>query len=576
MSDRPCAVEWLEWGTAAFARAAREDKPILLSLVAPWCEHCAAMDQATYARPDVARLVDALFVPVRVDTDRRPDINERYNLGGWPTTAFLTPAGDIFGGGTFIDADRMPAVLASVADAFVERRAEIDAARATPRDVGPHASGGGAPRALNEEAPAAAATSESASRGAAASGGGAPRALNNEAPAAAATSESASRGAAASGGGAPRALIKDPVDWVSAQILESFDAEYGGFGDGAKFPHTAALMLALELSSDGGDPRFARILTTSLDGLGRLHDEVEGGFFRYASDRDWGRPHTEKVLLDNALLIRLHLDVGAALRRGAYVERAGLALRWVHERLAHLHEGGFSGSQAADAGYYSLDSTDKRASRLPPSVDPTQYTDSTAEMISTYLRAAEVTQEVQPRDFALRSLDRTVLNAYRPGGGVAHVSAPEADVRGLLADQVSMVDALLRAHAATGQLPYSMLAAELIEYALRTMWDDVHGGFRDRAHDGHDDCGLLCRGLNPFALNCEAARMLTRLSTITRRSSYREKAEQTLASLGDSYRADPLLGASYALALREVRDGRLPPGLSLSYVDWRLNEPDDD
>lgn len=531
MSNMRLPIEWLEWGTTAFARAAREDKPILLSLVAPWCEQCAAMEQATYARTEVVRLVDALFVPVRVNTDRRPDINERYNLGGWPTTAFLTPAGEIFGGGTFIDADRMPAVLTRVADAFVRRRAEIEAARTTTRDVGLHTSGG---RAL---------------------GAGAAQQTTGE---------------------APRALTTDPVDWVSTRILESFDAEYGGFGDGAKFPHTSALMLALERFCHTGDSRYARVVTVSLAGVGRLHDDLEGGFFRYASERDWSRPHTEKVLSENALLIRLHLDAGAVLQRGDYVERAGRALRWVHDRLAHPQEGGFSGSQAADAGYYSLDSPDKRALRAPPPVDPAQYTDSNAEMISTYLRAADVMREEQLRSFALRSLDQTVLNAYQPGGGMAHVSAPEADVWGLLADQVMLVDALLRAHAATGQLPYSMLAAELMEYALRTMWDEVHGTFRDRASDGQDDSVLLRKSLSPFVLNCDAARILTRLSTTTGRSSYREKAERTLASLGDLYRDDPLLGASYALALCEVRDGRLPPGLSLSYVDWRLNESGDD
>ena len=519
MSDIQTVIEWLEWGAAAFARAAREDKPILLSLVAPWCEHCAAMDHATYARADVTRLVDELFVPVRVDTDRRPDINERYSLGGWPTTAFLTPAGEIFGGGTFIEPDRMPAVLTSVADAFVQRRAEIDAVeRAAVRDSGLQASVDGA----------------------------------------------------------PRTLIQDPVEWLSVQILALCDADHGGFGDGAKFPHTPALMLALERYDETGDSHYARVVTSSLDGMARLHDELEGGFFRYASQPDWGRPHTEKVLLDNAVLIRLHLDAAAVLQRGDYLERAERALRWVHDKLAHLREGGFSGSQAADAAYYSLNTVNERASRVPPQVDLTQYTDANAEMISTYLRAADVTQDERLREFALRSLEQTVLNAYQPGGGMAHVSAPEADVRGLLADQVSMVNALLRAHAATGQLPYSMLAAELMEYALHTMWDRMRGGFRDRANDGHDELGLLRKGLSPFVVNCEAARMLSRLSTITGRKAYRETAEATLASLGDTYRDDPLIGASYALALREVREGRLPPGMSLSYVDWRLSDTDDD
>jgi hypothetical protein len=452
-----------------------------------------------------------LFVPVRVNTDRRPDINERYNLGGWPTTAFLTPAGDILAGGTFIECDRMPGVLTSVAEAFVHRRAEIEA-RPTPP-------GAGAKRAAGADL--------------------------------------------------------DPVAWLSVQILELVDVDHGGFGHGAKFPHTPAVTLALEHYVDTGDSRYAQVVATSLDGIGRLHDEIDGGFFRYAADRDWRRPHTEKILLDNALLIRLHLDAGALLQRDEYIERAGRALRWVHEQLADPREGGFAASQAADGAHYSAGSPEERA-RIPPRIDPTQYTDSNAEMISTYLRAADVTGEDWPREFAVRSLEQTILNSYQPGAGIAHVSAPEPGVRGLLCDQVSTADVLLRAQAAIGRLPYSMLAAELMEYALRTMWDDERGGFHDRASAEEDAHGLLRRRLNPFAINCEAARILSRLSIVTGRTSYRTRAEQILTGLGDAYRDDPLLGASYGLAVREVRDNRLPLGLSLSYVDWKLGEADDD
>jgi uncharacterized protein YyaL (SSP411 family) len=111
-------ITWLPWSADAFARAAREGKPVLLSITAAWCHACHEMDRTTYADPEVAALVRDRFVAVRVDTDRRPDINERYNLGGWPTTAFLTAEGDVITGGTFIAADRMPGVLSRVASAF--------------------------------------------------------------------------------------------------------------------------------------------------------------------------------------------------------------------------------------------------------------------------------------------------------------------------------------------------------------------------------------------------------------------------------------------------------------------------
>ena len=111
-------INWLPWSADAFARAAREGKPVLLSITAAWCQACHEMDRTTYADPEVAALVRDRFVAVRVDTDRRPDINERYNLGGWPTTAFLTADGDVITGGTFVPVDRMPGVLTRVASAF--------------------------------------------------------------------------------------------------------------------------------------------------------------------------------------------------------------------------------------------------------------------------------------------------------------------------------------------------------------------------------------------------------------------------------------------------------------------------
>src|SRR3954449_10103255 len=110
-------IEWRPWGADAFAQAARDRKPVLLSITAAWCRPCHEMDRTTYADAAVAAIVHDRFVAVRVDTDRRPDINERYNLGGWPTTAFLTPTGDVISGGTFVATDGMAGLLTRVASA---------------------------------------------------------------------------------------------------------------------------------------------------------------------------------------------------------------------------------------------------------------------------------------------------------------------------------------------------------------------------------------------------------------------------------------------------------------------------
>src|SRR5687768_16027783 len=116
---------WLEWSPRVFVLAEEERKPILLSLVTAWSDECAAMDRATYADPEVASAIEQRFIAVRVDADRRPDINDRYNLGGWPTTVFLTNSGAILSGGTYFDARQMIVTLNQVADAYRDLFGEI-------------------------------------------------------------------------------------------------------------------------------------------------------------------------------------------------------------------------------------------------------------------------------------------------------------------------------------------------------------------------------------------------------------------------------------------------------------------
>ena len=120
------SIEWTDWGTAAFERARSERKAVLLSIVTAWSGACAEMDRTSFADARVSAIVAERFIPLRVDADRRPDIAERYGLGGWPTTAFLSPGGALLGGGTYVDAARLPAVLERAADAYGRRTAQID------------------------------------------------------------------------------------------------------------------------------------------------------------------------------------------------------------------------------------------------------------------------------------------------------------------------------------------------------------------------------------------------------------------------------------------------------------------
>jgi len=489
------AVHWLAWSTDAFERARAEDKPVLLSITAPWSQSCHDMDHTTYADAAVAALMNDRFVPIRVDADRRPDISERYNLGGWPTTAFLTADGDVIGGGTYIPLERMSSVLGRVADAFTSRREEL-AAKST-RDA-PE------PRASSPEPPA------------------------------------------------PSPQPRAPSPDLVTTVFDTFDREHGGFGSEPKFPLTAPLDLALESYRASQDADMAHVVQTTLDamGWGGLYDEVDGGFFRYAATRDWQLPHQEKLLDVNASLLRVYLDASETLKIARYRERAGEVLRYVQTWLADPVDGGWGGSQQADGAYYAAAPAMRRACP-PPHVDSVLYAGWNAAMASSALRAAQVLDDGALGEFALRSLERVLLACYSPGAGVAHYLDGSPSVRGLLDDQLSMAAANLDAHAATGNIVYEMMAEELVHYAVRTMWDETGGGFFDRAAaDEHERIGLMRERLKPFVTNCEAAQVLRRLAVTSGDHDFAEKADATLAALAPLAPRQGPLAAHYLLALR--------------------------
>lgn len=489
------SIGWHQWSRDAFALAHDQNKPILLSLVTAWSEGCAAMDRTTFSHPEVVTLLRDQFVTIRVDADRRPDLNERYNLGGWPTTAFLTAEGDVLSGTTYANPEQLIALLQQVSEAWRDRRAEILARALTVRRAGLP------PSPAHVSGPA-----------------------------------SADQGAA---------------EYLRSLMVAQFDPVNGGFGESPKLPHPSALTLALLLADQSADSELTEIVELTLDRMQALWDPVGGGFFRYADAPNWSRPGTEKTLETNAAF--LHLYVEAAIRRGLgeFRDRAAEIVRWVRGALTDQAGGGF---------YNALTAT---------LVDRSMYVDRNADMVSAFLRAAALFEDPWLRDFALKSLETVILPGYTPGGGVAH--SLDRNVTGLLTDQIRVSVALVWAHAITGQLPYSMLAAELVQFAIRTMWDEQMQGFRDRASvDDREEIGLLREPVSPFELNCEAACVLDRLATLTGDRAYRDRAMAILGSLASEYRRHGLFGAPYALAVREVIDRQPLVGLALEHVDWHL------
>ena len=123
--NRAHEIRWRPWSPEAFEEARREDKPILLAISAVWCHWCHVMDETTYSDEQVIRLINERFVPVRVDNDQRPDVNARYNMGGWPTTAFLTPDGEVLSGATYVPPEQFRQALEQVSSYYREHRDDI-------------------------------------------------------------------------------------------------------------------------------------------------------------------------------------------------------------------------------------------------------------------------------------------------------------------------------------------------------------------------------------------------------------------------------------------------------------------
>ncbi len=457
---------WLPWSAATFARAAREQKPVLLSITAPWCLACHEMDRVTYGNAEVQLLVDERFVPVRVDADRRPDINDRYNLGGWPTTAFLTADGDVIGGGTFIAADRMPGILRRVADAVTSRATEIARARTATSAVS----------------------------------------------------------AAAPHHGSPEA--GDLLD----TIFSTFDEQFGGFGNEPKFPHTAPLHLAMALFRETVDDRWKSMAERTLDAMADdLWDREAGGFCRYATTRDWKRPHKEKLLETNALLLRAYAEAALVFGRSVDRERCAAIASFITTTL-RADEGGYHGSDA----------------------DRVLYADANAFAAGALLAAATALDDSALGREALTSFERVILACYQPGRGVAHYFDGAPHVRGLLADQVSTIAALLDAHDVSDGEPYRMMAEELGHFMVRDMWDEREGGFFDRA-GAADDIGLLRTRRKPFVTNADAAIVCARLDRAGHEFDFKPHATGALRAAAQQVAGQGPLAAHYVLAERYVR-----------------------
>ncbi|MEE2637087.1 MAG: DUF255 domain-containing protein [Acidobacteriota bacterium] len=486
-------IEWGDWGAEVFARATEHQKPVLLFLGPAWCRWSAHMRRVGFADPRVTALVQQHFIPVLVDADHRPDISDRYTLDGWPTTAFLTPSGELLGGSPYLEPDTLVDVLENVARAFETRRAEIDERVTRLRRSGPHP-----PR----------------------------RAVGLDAGA---------------------------RDWFRTQLLERVDPEWGGFGSGAKRAETDALAAAVSWPGTGTNTAVMTVATQTLDVISSrgLWDGVDGGFFRACMERDWSKPEPEKLLSVNAGLLAVFLTASVRFEREDYAERARDIIRYTHGVLADP-DGGFFTSERVE-GEEGTVSPGRSPEERRSTVDKTVYTDATAVMVSSYVLAAQVLGDESLLQFAAESVDR-LMRTYEPAGGVGHVASAVTTPRGLLRDQVMVSLALLDLYDATGQAVYLDVPRELMAYCRRTMWHPSRGfADRDPGLSGDDAAvGLLSQPVYPLETNCRAAIVLARLAELAEAPHDRTLAEATLVTQTPVYRERGLDGAIYVMAVDAV------------------------
>jgi len=489
--NRAGEIGWQTWGEAAFAQAEREGKPILLSISAVWCHWCHVMDETSYSDPRVIERINERFVPVRVDNDRRPDVNARYNQGGWPTTAFLAPQGALLAGATYMPPDQMLGALDQIADFYKENRAHVEERAIELRKQG--------------------------------------------------STERAASGE----------LRETMIARVLEEISDAYDPQYGGFGSDQKFPMTDVLDFLLQEYRVSGDQRLYDMLAKSMLAMssGGLYDHVEGGFFRYSTTRDWSVPHFEKMTEDHAALIRILAGLTRTTRNDAFRTTLESALRYVRMVLRDPETGFFAGSQDADEAYFALP-LDGRRKREAPYVDRTSYSNWTAAMAGAFALAAAALEDdavMRESQIALDGLhermrdEKGLLYHYVEPGGTPQV-------RGLLTDQTAYLRALLDAHEASGE-PRFLTRARDLAAAIESAFASPNGGYYDHA-GAEEQIGNLPLRQRPLADNSLLAESFLRLSVLDEDSEKRAAAERTLHLYATNYGSMGVFAAPFARALR--------------------------
>ena len=572
-------VDWLPWGPDALARAKLLDRPIFLSIGYAACHWCHVMERESFEDEATARYLNDHFVSVKVDREERPDLDQVYmgavqamtGGGGWPMSVFLTPDGKPFFGGTYFpDEPRhgMPSfrqVLEGVDRAWREDRTGVEAA-------GAQLVSALVAQSRTEAAP----------------------------------------------DGPTDALLEA----ATAAIEASFDAVNGGWGRAPKFPQPMTIEFLLRRHVATGDGRPLAVARRSLDAMadGGIHDQLGGGFHRYATDARWLVPHFEQMLYDNAQLARVYLHVWWLTGDPRYRTVAQGTLDYMLRELRR-EDGAFAASQDADtegeegatfvwsadevrevlgadaaefvAHYSVTDAGNWEGSnileRLAPSDEATEA--RLSRMRSQLLERRATRPQPARDDKALAAWNGLAIAALADGARdgndtyrAAAVRAAETILAGLrdadgslgrswkdgrasgtgvLEDYTHLADGLIALYEATFDERWFTTARELMEYVLAHFADPA-GGFFDTS-DQHERLVTRPKDVQDNAVpsgNAMAAHVLLRLHAWTGEGRYRDAAERALRTVVAYVARYPTGFAQWLVAM----DGAVRPPVEIAIV----------
>jgi uncharacterized protein len=561
-------VDWSPWGPDALARAKLLDRPIFLSIGYAACHWCHVMERESFEDEGTAAFLNANFIPIKVDREERPDLDQIYmtavqamtGSGGWPMSMFLTPEGRPFFGGTYFpDTPRhgIPSfrqVLEGVADAWRRDRQGVEA------------SGTQLVQALQAEARTS-----------------------------------------------PTAALPDAatLDTATAGIEQQFDARFGGWGRAPKFPQPMTIEFLLRRHIATGDDPPLAVARRSLDAMadGGIHDQLGGGFHRYSTTEDWLVPHFEQMLYDNAQLARVYVHAWALTGDERYRETARGTLDYLVREL-RTSEGGFAASQDADTegeeggtfvwraeeiarvlgddaelfnDYYDVTDAgnweghtilqrtrpaggeevearlararakllEARQQRPQPARDDKVLAGWNGLAIAALADAARAFDDEGDREAAI---DAATLIVERLGSGDGRLRRSWKDGRasatGVVEDYALLGEGLLALYEATFDERWFTAARELADTIL-AHFADPQGGFFDTADDAER---LVTRPKDPQdnavpSGGAMATTLLLRLAAFTGEGRYRDAAERALASVGGYLGRYPTGFAQWLIAL---------------------------